>query len=202
MAYNDDGSIIFIGDRHNGRQGILGIPCKAEANKPAVVLLQDVDDSAVYGDHYIWVDSEDRVHLGTSIPTDQNLASGLVIPQLARAKYSFAADGGAVGAITPVTTTTIPDNAVVFGGYVNSTTAVTSAGAATVSVGTAAGSSATSILGATGKADLSADAVIVSAAAGTPFKMTEAGAINITVGTAALTAGVIEIVVLYYVAIA
>jgi hypothetical protein len=117
-----------------------------------------------------------------------------------KALYNFAVDGGAVGAITPAQSDTIPANAVVIGAIVNSPTAVTSGGSATVSIGTTAGSSATSILIATAKSAFSANAVQVflagtGAFGAAPFKMTAAGQINLTVAVAALTAGIVEVFV-------
>jgi hypothetical protein len=116
------------------------------------------------------------------------------------AVYDFATDGGAVGAIIPAISDTIPKGAVLFGGFINSPTAVTSGGAATISVGTSAGSGAATILAATGKASFSAEAVQEvlgtnsQAETNKPsFKMTAAGQINITVAAAALTAGIVEI---------
>lgn len=127
--------------------------------------------------------------------------TGLGVMRVARAKYDFAVDGGVVGAITPTLTATLPDNAVIVGGTINSTTAVTAVGAGTVSVGTTAGSSATSILGVTGKASLTADALLNSDITfAAPVKMTAAGGINITVAGDTLTAGVIEITLFYFVA--
>lgn len=121
--------------------------------------------------------------------------------QVAHALYSFAVDGGVIGAITPVSTASIPANAIMVGATINSTTAVTSAGSATVSVGTTAGSSATAILAATGKASFTTDALLNGVPVfATPVKMSAAGNIDITVGTAALTAGIIEIFVYYTVA--
>ena len=119
-------------------------------------------------------------------------ATGL---KVAHALYDYAVDGGAT--CTPVNSDTIPDNAVVFGGVVNSTTAVTASGSATVAIGTAAGSASNSILTATGKASLGADAVVVPTCVATPFKMTAAGKINVTVATGPLTAGVVEVWVFY-----
>lgn len=110
-----------------------------------------------------------------------------------KAIYNFAVDGGVAGAIIPAVSDTIPIDALVIGGVINSTTAVTSGGSATISVGTSAGSSATQLLGATAKSSFSSDAVIVTLASTAPFKMSAAGQINITVGTSNLTAGVIEI---------
>ncbi len=126
---------------------------------------------------------------------------GLGLLRTARAKYSFAVDGGLVSTITPVTNATIPDNAVIVGATINSTTAATSGGAATIAVGTSAGSSTTSLLGATGVASFTLDALLNGAATfAAPVKLTAAGSITVTVATAALTAGVIEVSVIYYVA--
>jgi len=63
--------------------------------------------------------------------------------KVAHALYDFTVDGGT--SCTPTNSDTIPANAVVFGGVVNSTVAVTAAGAATVAIGTAAGSAGNSI---------------------------------------------------------
>jgi hypothetical protein len=122
---------------------------------------------------------------------------------MAKAVYNFAVDGGAVGAITPVISDTIPANAIVYGGLMNPTTALTSGGSATIAVGTTAGSSATALKAATAVASYTIDAIMALVpvmTAATAFKMTAAGQINITVATAALTAGVLEIFVLYFVA--
>ena len=127
-------------------------------------------------------------------------ASGL---RMAHAKYDFAVDGGAQSTIAPSNSDTIPDNAVIIGVTINSTTAVTSDGSATVAVGTSAGSSTTSLKGATGKASYSADALLNGVPVfATPVKLTAAGTITFTIGTADLTAGVIEVWVFYVVAAA
>lgn len=116
--------------------------------------------------------------------------------------YNFAVDGGAVSTITPKTgNVLLPANAVIVGGTINSTTAVLSAGASTMSVGTSAGSSATSILAATGKASMSANALINAVPTfAAPVKLSAKGYVTVTIGTAAQTAGVVEIVLYYYVA--
>lgn len=122
--------------------------------------------------------------------------------RVAYAMYNFAADGGAIATITPAVNSNIPANAVIVGAVINPTTAVTSLGSATVSIGTSAGSSTTSIVGATAKASLSLDALVAATpvfTAATSFKMTAAGSITFTVAVAALTAGVIEVFVFYVV---
>ena len=82
----------------------------------------------------------------------------------------------------------------------NSTVAATAAGAATVAIGTAAGSAANSILTATAIASLTLDAVLKPSCAATPFKMSAAGKINLTIATGPLTAGQIEVWVIYQIA--
>lgn len=120
----------------------------------------------------------------------------------ARAQYSFATDGGAIGLITPSLSDVIPANAILVAGTVNVTTAVTSAGSATVAIGTSAGSSASALLAATAKASLTLDALINAVPVfATPVKMTAAGTITFTVATAVLTAGIIEVFIFYVVPI-
>jgi len=138
------------------------------------------------------------------LPADSTL-NGTVTSQVCHATYNFAVDGGAVATITPAKNCTIPVNAVVYNVSVNSTTAVTSGGAATVAVGiSGGGGTTTSLVGATAKASLTANAFIqgtpVPQTASTWVKMaTTTGTVTATVATAALTAGVIEVYVFYFV---
>ena len=123
---------------------------------------------------------------------------------LAYAKYDFAVDGGSVGTKTPgaLFNTTIPANAILVGGAVNVTTAITSGGLATVAIGYAGtGGSTTTLLGATAKASLGLNVVLTTATTfAAPKKITGSGSITFTIGTANLTAGVIEVWVLYFLA--
>jgi hypothetical protein len=121
----------------------------------------------------------------------------------ARARYNFAVDGGAISTLTPSDSDIIPANAVVFGGFVNSTVAPVGA-SATVAIGTSAGSSSTSIMAATAITSLTIDAVLpllgfnpLAVTQKALFKMTAAGSINITIATTPLTAGVLEIFIQY-----
>lgn len=126
-------------------------------------------------------------------------AAGLGIMGVAHAIYSFAADGGAIGLITPAANALIPANAIVLGGIINPTTAPVGA-TATIAVGTSAGSSATSLKAATAIATYSIDALLATVpvmTAATAFKMSAAGSITLTVAVAPLTAGVIEIFVYF-----
>jgi hypothetical protein len=133
----------------------------------------------------------------------ERTATGLGLLRTAKAKYDFAVDGGAQGEITLASNCTIPDNAIIIGGIINSTTACTSGGSATIAVGTSAGSSATSLKAATAVASYSADALLATVpvfTAASAVKMTAAGQVTVTVATADLTAGVIEITLVYFVA--
>jgi hypothetical protein len=116
----------------------------------------------------------------------------------ARARYDFAVDaGGAPGLITLAQSDEIPDNAILVGGMIDFTTAVLAAGgAATVAIGTSAGSSASSLLAATAKASCTGVVAIVPTYA-IPVKMTAAGTITFTSATNVLTAGVCDVVVTY-----
>lgn len=119
------------------------------------------------------------------------------------ATYKFSTDGGATGLITPSINATIPTRFVIQNVALNSTTAVTSGGMATVSVGlSAGGGGAAALVAATPVASWSLNAFIqgipVPQTASTWIKMTAPGQLTITVGTAALTAGVIEIYLFGY----
>lgn len=128
-------------------------------------------------------------------------SAGLSFGRVAKAVLDFTTDGGAISTIIPKKTVRLPANAVIVAATVNSTTAVTSAGAATVSIGTSAGSSTTAILAATAKASLGANALINGVPVfATPVKLTAVGDVTFTVGTAALTAGVVEVNLYYFVA--
>jgi hypothetical protein len=185
------------------------------AGKPAVVeTFQLVDkDGSVIGTFTKAVDGTcDFTFAGSFTPTTIVASGGVTSAgytalntqtglRVAHCKYSFATDGGAQGLISPANSDTLPDNAILVGGTINSTTAVDSLGSATVAVGTSAGSSTTSIKAATAKATLSADAVLNAVPVfATPVKLTAAGTITFTIGTADLTQGVIEVWVYYVVA--
>jgi hypothetical protein len=164
-----------------GRPGLVGLTVKMVPGQTANAI--ELHDSAA---NVLWA------------VTPSGAAAGGSVMSVAHAKYSFAADGGVTGLITPASTAVIPINAIIIGGHINVTTAVTSAGAATLAVGTSAGSAANSILTATAKASLTLAALINSTATlAAPVKLSAAGSITVTVGSADLTAGVVEIFVFY-----
>lgn len=122
----------------------------------------------------------------------------------AAGEYSFAVDGGAVSTITLRSGTTgfgggVPSGAVILGGYIEVDVAVTSGGAATVSVGSEGAAdllAATLVSGApwstTGRKSITP--VFTGASS---VKTTAARSLTITIAAAALTAGVFRVVVFY-----
>lgn len=129
---------------------------------------------------------------------------GLGALRVAHFKYDFAVDGGAVGEIIPSSSPTLPAKAIIIGGIANVTTALLAAGgAATIAIGTHAGSAVDSLLTATAKATFSLNAILALNpvfTAASAIKMSVAGQVSITVATNALTAGVMEIFLVYFVA--
>ncbi|KKK67508.1 hypothetical protein LCGC14_2953380, partial [marine sediment metagenome] len=67
-----DIEISAMGARNNVRRQIFGIFAGAEADKPGLLYMEDVDDSAVTGGHWLWFDSSDNLRTHTSKPTDQD----------------------------------------------------------------------------------------------------------------------------------
>jgi hypothetical protein len=111
----------------------------------------------------------------------------------ARATYDFSVDGGAVSTIVPSNSALIPDNSVIVRCYSVVTTAMTSGGSATLalSAGGVTLKAATAFdNGAFDDEDVTEHAVTDKTTSGT--------GIQFTIATAALTAGVVDVFVEYY----
>lgn len=107
--------------------------------------------------------------------------------------YDFAVHGGAIGDI-PLELT-LPDNAIITGGFVDVLTAPLSAGSATVALKI---QSAGDLIAATAKASFTGLLAIVPVnTAATAIKLTEERTLTVTVATAALTAGKFNIFLTY-----
>lgn len=118
--------------------------------------------------------------------------SGLGAVRYAKSLYDFAVDGGAVSAILPASGATLPNKAIIHGGVLDIVTTFTSGGAATLALGTSAGSAANSILAATAVASLTAGittVLIPKFTAASILKLTAAGVIQWTIAAFAMTAG-------------
>lgn len=113
--------------------------------------------------------------------------------KVARFYYDFATEGGAVGAIT-LRGETIPSGALVLASHIDVTTAVTSGGAATVSLDLQA---AADIRAAATLSTAPALSTIAPKEALNAIKTTAARSVVATVAVAALTAGVFSVVLTY-----
>ena len=176
---------------------------RADANALSNVPLTVKGVSGQTGDLVQMLDSSGTVisRIGSGAAA---FGTGLQL-MMGRAKYDFAVDGGgAPGLITPAINCVIPAKAIIIGGLANPTTALVGS-SSTISIGTSAGSSAASLKAATAEATYSIDAkvaLIPVFTAASAVKMSAAGSITLTSAVAALTAGVMEITVFYWVAAA
>ena len=135
-----------------------------------------------------------------------NTTAGNTALRVCHAKYDFAVDGGAVSTITPATNCTIPINSLIYQVIINPTT-TTVGTTGNISFGlSAGGAGAAAFLANTARASLSTGSffqgIPVQSATGanTSFiKMSAAGTVTMTIATNALTAGVVEVYVFYYV---
>ncbi len=142
--------------------------------------------------------------MGTKTSLSEKMKSlngnnGLGKLYMAKAIYSFGVDGGVISTITPKQNVDIPKNAVIVGGTANATTALASA-SSNVTIGTSAGSSSSALLGTTNYTSFSTNALLnLVPVFATPVKMSAKG--NLTIAfSGTITAGVVEIVIYYYVA--
>lgn len=122
-------------------------------------------------------------------------------PRWSHARYDNAVHGGAISTITlsdPFGRNNVPSGAIILGGTIDIIVQLAGA-SATIAVGTTAGSSTTSIKGATAVASWTVGqmATVPVFTAATYVKMTAAGAITMTIATTALSAGVFEVHLLW-----
>ena len=115
---------------------------------------------------------------------------------IGRAKYNFAVDGGATGAITLANNFNLPVNAMVIGAWTDVKTAMASGGSATVALAVGG----VTIKAATAMDDAAYTGIDYHLARTSAALTTAAGAVSFTVATAALTAGEVDIYVEYLLA--
>ena len=128
--------------------------------------------------------------------------SGTGRPRLhCHATYDFSVNGGAISTIN-LTQAALPANAILTGGVINITTAVTGTSGGTIALGVSntlvSGTAASCVLAATAIASFTpADTLLATALATSPpagwVKTSSAGYVTITIAVHALTAGVIEV---------
>lgn len=131
-----------------------------------------------------------------------NTAFGNTALQVCHAQYSFSVDGGgAPGLITPSRNCTLPAKSVITGAAIAWTTPATGA-TNTTSIGVSGtGGGAAVLLGATAVSSLTGtlQSLVLPTVASGWVKVTTTGQVTLTTAVAALTDGVCEIYVFYFV---
>lgn len=117
----------------------------------------------------------------------------------AKMTYDFAVDGGAISTITPTNSPTLPVGAIILGGTIDITTQLTSGGAATIALGLGSGAQVASLKAATAVASYTVGqlAMIPVFTAATYVKVAAATRLTLTVAAFALTAGKLDVNVVY-----
>ena len=123
--------------------------------------------------------------------------SWVAVPRILKATYDFAVDGGDTGNLN--LSATIPDNAIVIGGYVDVETDLASAGSATVGIGIQGAYAQFRDAAAFNGFNTGASGLILdnNAPPNAGLKLQSALPVGIVIGTAALTAGKFHIYVYY-----
>lgn len=141
----------------------------------------------------------------TGIMLEQPTAEGIlgVGFRVARASYDFAVDGGVAGTIALLGATSIPANAVIVGGLVRVTAALTSAGAATAALQVEAADDivAAALVSGAPWSSTGRKSIIPAFTGATSVLTSVARDVSLVIATAALTAGAFD-VFLFYVLIA
>lgn len=118
--------------------------------------------------------------------------------KVARARYDFAVEGGAVGTIN-LGAPQIPANALILGGVVDVITPPTSGGAGTLAISSEGAGDLVAAAAVSGAPWSSAGrkSVVPAFTGATAIKTTAARSISAVIATAALTAGVVDVYVFY-----
>ena len=124
------------------------------------------------------------------------------VPRIAKATYDFSVLGGSAETKT-LPSVTLPDNAIIVGGWIDTEDNLGSSGAASASFGATLGGSTTLFLGATGFNQFASEAggpmipVSQATSPATYLKLGAATTLTMTISTAALTSGIVHLYVQY-----
>lgn len=196
LLNNNIGYFTFSGTPVNGASGTFA----GKAGIGAVII------DIVSGAHFVNIGTKaSPIWSAGNGPVPNGIAGGVAGGGLgsvgnAKMTYSFAVDGGAIATITPANSPTIPLGAIILGGVIDITTTLTSGGAATIALGFGAGAQAAALKAATAVATYAAGVtvpVIPVFTAASYFKLTAAAQMSLTVAAAALTAGVMDVNLVY-----
>lgn len=126
--------------------------------------------------------------------------SGLGLIGHAKMTYDFTLDGGAIATITPRDSPIIPAGAIILGGVIDITTALTSGGSATISLGFGSGAEKAALKALTAVASyaLGTTLVIVPIFTGaTVYKVLTESKMTLTVAVATLIGGKMSVNLVY-----
>jgi len=194
LVFNNVGLLVFSGTPVNGTSGSF-----AGKAGPGTELID-----ITTGTHYVnigtkasplWQNLSGPVGVGTG----GNTGGGIGAVGNAKMTYSFAVDGGAISTITPTNSPTLPANAIILGGTIDITTTLTSGGAATIALGLGSGAQVASLKAALAVASWTAGqlALIPVFTAATYVKVTAATKLTLTIAAATLTAGRLDVNLVY-----
>lgn len=157
-------------------------------------------NTSAFGKGNVWGMLREAVNRGVNSlgPFPRNAGIGTV--GNAKMTYDFAVDGGGIGTITPVDSPIIPANAIIIGGVIDTTTALTSSGAATIALGLGSGAQVAALKGATAVASYvlgNGLTLIPIFTAATYVEATVAARLTLTVAAFALIGGKLSVNVVY-----
>ena len=210
LTINEDGSVTFASSNFTIGAGAIGTTELAALAVTVAKMAANSIDSDQYIDasidtaHFA-TGAVDAAALGALSVTEAKLgvstADALNAYRIARATYDFSVDGGAVSAIS--LTTTLPDNAIIVGGFLDVLTTFTSSGdSATIAIHVEGANDIVTAVAISAATDWDAGLHAIIPKANTPestgVKTTSAQAITATIAVEAVTAGKF-VVWLYYV---
>lgn len=189
LVFNDVGFYVFNGPPVNGTSGTFA----KRAGLGAVI----IDNNT--GNWYVNTGTRlSPIWSGMGSPVSG--LGGLGVTSNAKFTYDFAVDGGAVSTITPSNSPIIPAKAIILGGVIDITTTLTSGASATIALGLGSGAQVAVLKAATAVATWAAGLtvpIIPVFTAASYYKATAAAQMTLTVATAALTAGKMDVSVVY-----
>ncbi len=187
---------------------VVGYVAVVDAAVGVIEFILNDTKRVAFGSNELQSGAAGAAGVGAGTITEANqvsaVASALQVKRIAKAKYVFGTDGGAVSAITPAANFILPAAAIITNAWHRVTTALTSGGSATVAFSIEA---ANDVVTAVAYNDASMAATGTKCHQGIPvasdvtkfITTTTTRSLVLTVGTAALTAGVIEFYVEYVV---
>lgn len=134
---------------------------------------------------------------GGSLATAEGIEGAAV--RVVRARYDFAADGGAVGTIALLGATSIPSGAVILGGWLDVLTILASGGSATAAlrVEGAGDIIAATAFGSSPWSSTGRKSVVPAFTGATSVQTTAARDVSLVIAVAALTAGKFDAYLVY-----